>query len=492
MDGSSSAPAKGSPYDPRRIDLTQGAYQAQSVIADAQRCVNLYPEQNPTDSVYPFTHYQTPGLTTRAQASNGGPVRCLYRASNGNLYAAIDQRVFYVTPTFDLVQLGVLTTQSSNPVSMKDNGVEMLIADGSMVLYSVILGTNQFSNLGTAGGTYQGADRLDYMDTFLLFNIIQSPSFGSTLSNNITIDPTYFAAKTGQPDTLQTIIVAHHEIWLLGERTTELWADAGNPLFPFAALPGVFIDHGCASKYSAAIANNAVFWLSEDDRGWGIVLKGLGYQSQRISTHALEQEFLTYPTLTDAIGFTYQQAGHTFYVLIFPSADKTWAYDDSTGFWHEWATTDTEGKLHRHRSNCQAFAYGKNLVGDYLNGTIYSLEAGSFTDAGAPIKRIRSFPTLTGSGRRVNYHLFVADMEVGEGVAVAGFTPKVSLRWSDTGGKSWGNYLEQLIGQGGQYATQLTWRRLAYSRSRVFELSWSIAAKTALNGAYVVGKASAT
>lgn len=534
----SGAPPK-SPFDPRAVALTMGAYMAQSVIAANQRCINLYPERNPQDAYFPFTHYQTPGLTPLCQAPNGGVVRGVYRATNGNLYAAIDQRIFYVSPQFQMTQIGALAVQSRNPVSMKDNGVTMLIADGSPNLYSVVIQTNQFQNLGNANSTWLGADKVDYIDTFFLFNITKSPAFGSSLSNTAQIDPTYFAGKTGQPDTLQTLAVAHHEIWLLGERTTELWADAGNPTFPFASLPGAFIDHGCAAKYSPAVANESVFWLSEDDQGKCMVLKGKGYQAGRVSTHAIEQEFQGYARFDDAIGYTYQMNGHTFYVLTFPAADKTWVYDDTSELWHEWKSMDTQGVLHRHRSNCHAFAYGINIVGDFLNGTLYKLDENNYSDNGAPILRLRSFPVLYGDGRRVSFIQFVADMEMGEGgiapnadfllkeqqtapIGGAGSglqttpaldialetgagralaedtldpgtaIPKVALRWSDTNGKSWGNPVMQTIGQTGQYLTQLSWRRLGQARFRIFEISWTAPVKTALNGAYVVAKAHAT
>lgn len=47
-----------------RIPLIGGAYQAKSIIANAQRCVNLYPEANPQSDQppSPATHYPTPGL----------------------------------------------------------------------------------------------------------------------------------------------------------------------------------------------------------------------------------------------------------------------------------------------------------------------------------------------------------------------------------------------------------------------------------------------
>jgi hypothetical protein len=61
----------------------------------------------------------------------------------------------------------------------------------------------------------------------------------------------------------------------------------------------------------------------------------------------------------------------------------------------------------------------------------------------------------------------------------------ISLRWSDDRGHSWGNPVTQSIGQAGEYLTSLQWQRLAYARDRVFELSWSVPMKTALQGAWI-------
>ena len=68
-----------------QVALTGGFYQAKSIIAGAQRCLNLYPEKNPEGAPYPFTHYPTPGLTLKSTAPTNG-CRCLYTAGNGDVY----------------------------------------------------------------------------------------------------------------------------------------------------------------------------------------------------------------------------------------------------------------------------------------------------------------------------------------------------------------------------------------------------------------------
>jgi hypothetical protein len=64
------------------------------------------------------------------------------------------------------------------------------------------------------------------------------------------------------------------------------------------------------------------------------------------------------------------------------------------------------------------------------------------------------------------------------------FSPALGLRWSDTRGATFGNPVAQPFGT--DPLTQPQWNRTGYARDRVFELFWSAAAKTALNGAFVI------
>ncbi len=63
--------------------------------------------------------------------------------------------------------------------------------------------------------------------------------------------------------------------------------------------------------------------------------------------------------------------------------------------------------------------------------------------------------------------------------------PMVTLRWSDTRGQSWEGALRQTMGATGQFYTSVQFPRLGLARDRVYELSWSARAKTALQGAWI-------
>lgn len=498
-----------------KVALSGGAYEARGLIGDAQRCLNLFPEQLPTSSQMPeqffppvWCYLPTPGLRTLLTLPDATTVRGLYRANTGDLYAVCGPSVYYVSPSWAATKLGSIAA-GTTPVSMADNGTTLVLVDGTTSGYTIDLATHVMTAISQDG--FYGADRVDYLDTFFVLNKPGTPQWYSTTSGTTTFDPLYFANKVGYADNLVSIAVSQRNIWLIGAATTEIWFDAGGATFPFQIVSGPFIEHGCAAVYSVAKQGGATFWLSQDLQGHAIAVMGADYKAERISTHAIEYAWSQYPTIADAVGYTYQQGGHAFYVLSFPTADKTWVYDSVAKLWHERAWIDDNGAEHRHRSNCGAFIYDINVVGDWQNGKLYALDQAVFTDAGQPIKRVRSFPHLVNDGKRVFYQRFQADMQVGTSLGTSspaaaqlalgndgnglGFVypgtqagdppPQVSLRWSDTRGATWGNPVMQSMGATGDFLCSIQWRRLGMARDRVYSVEWSAPVPTALLGAWI-------
>lgn len=476
------------------VPLTGGAYVARALIANAQRCVNVYPERNDEQdqAPAPTTHYLSPGLLLLAQGVVA-PVRGLFEASNGDCFAVIGANVYYVAPNWALTLLGSMTTTSgvpytaTTPVSMDDNGTTLVLVDGSDQGYTITLATRAFAILVDAGGTFAagGASRVRYLSTFFIFNRPDTRSWFVSLSDSTTIDPTDVAEKNAYSDKLASIEVMHRELWLVGQKTTEIWFVSGES-FPFSSIPGAYADHGTVAPNSVAASDLSIFLIGRDKQGKAVVFRGSGYKYTRISNHAIEHELQSYPRIDDAVGFVFQIDGHVFYHLWFPTADKSWRYDDATKLWHEVVFVDNDGNEHAHRASCFSTMYGKLIVGDRQNGMIYELSDTVYTDNTQPIVRRRSFPHMKTNGKLVQYGQFVADMATGtdpNNVSTLGL--QVTLRWSDDGGRTWGNGVPQTLGAGGAYNTQLSWSRLGQGRDRVFELIWSVPTETGLNGAYV-------
>lgn len=473
--------------------LLSGAYQARSVIASAQRCVNLYLENNPQGvrSPTPTTHYQRPGKIKRWTCPEPGAGRGLYCASNGDLYAVVNNNVYFINRAYGYNFIGQIEA-GTNPVSMADNGIsggaEIALVDGTTTGYRIDMTNYSFGPIVDPDGLFTGADVVAYLQTYFIFNTIpNTQNFIISQPNSLTFDPLDIAAKVSYSDNLISLGIRSKELWLFGDKSsTEPWILSGALDFPFEGMPSTFLPYGCASKYSVTFADTALFWLSINEQGQAIIVKSEGYVPKRISTYAIEQEIQRYATISDAVGSSFQMGGHTFVAFTFPTADKTWVYDLATDQWSQFAWTDDNGGLHRDRALFYASAYNKNFAQDWETGDIYELSMEAYDDDGGPVSYIRGFPVIEKELNRISHWALRAYMETGTDPDVNADDPiAIMLYISDDNGKSFYDPVEMSLGKQGQYDTVAQATRLGMARARVYELVWSANAKTALNGVYI-------
>ena len=387
------------------------AYTARSVNAADNRMVNLFPEVVPEGGKQPAFLQRAPGLPLRA-VIGAGPIRGLWQ-HNSYLYVVSGNTFYQVSSSYVATAKG--TISGTSLVTMADNGTQIMIAaDPEGYIYNT--STNVFAQI--TDPDFPGASVVDYLDGYFVFIEPNSQRIWVTaLLDGTSVDPLDFVSAEGDPDDIVSMIVDHREVWLFGKNSTEVWYNAGLSDFPLVRIQGAFNELGCAARYSVAKMNNQVYWLGKDDRGQGIVYVANGYQGQRISTHSVEWQIQQYGSMTDAIGFTYQQDGHSFYVLVFPTAAKTWVYDASTGAWHERAGWDNQWT--RYRAQAQVFYNNENLVGDYENGNLYALDLNNYAYNGEVQRWLRSWralPTGQNTLRRTAQHSLQLDCETGVGL----------------------------------------------------------------------------
>src|SRR5262249_10863845 len=149
-----------------------------------------------------------------------------------------------------------------------DNGTTVVLVDGSGAGWTIPMALTAGSMVQIDDPAFYGSNRVDFIDTFLVFNQPGTANFYTTTSNVVTpFDPLYFAAKAGWNDLLVACACLHDNIWLLGNTTTEIWFNAGGAAFPFARMPNSILQQGCTAVYSVVITDNAIYWLSQDR--WG-------------------------------------------------------------------------------------------------------------------------------------------------------------------------------------------------------------------------------
>ena len=390
-------------------------------------------------------------------------------------------------------------------------GMGTYVINNSQTVSSESLFALNFTTFTSTDGAFTGGDTVDIVDNYFVYNDPNTQKWASTNALSPITNPLSFSSKDGSPDNLVSIIVDHREVYLLGEVSSEVWVDVGSFPFPFQRIPGTSTQHGIAAKFSMARLGNSFAYVSRNNRGQGEIVAMNGYIPQRISTHAVEQTLLD-QYIDDAVAYTYQLEGHECYVVSFPTIDLTWVYDTSTQMWHKWLWVDDQNIYHRHRSNCGALFQGLFLVGDWQNGQIYQLDPTNFTDNGQTIRRLRRAPHIVTDLQR--QYLEELQIQFQPGVGITGLSsptqgtfigspytivplglltiaptdnkilgyanqinantptdnPKAMLRWSNDGGFTWSKEHWSNIGQLGKFKNRAIWRRLGWSRDRVFEV----------------------
>lgn len=491
-----------------------GSYRSEAVFADVQRCVNWYPEivesgvgEN-SMTLMPCpgtTRFLGTGSIVTAGTDTGGSPRGMIEL-NGQLFIVIGTSFVEVGPdgsftrrNFSNGNDGVAKgtyeplADDGKPVSMAANNVGQIFicAGGQGYCYGVPQQVNTpapgttpptptgFQSIPNDGVNFFGCSQVIFLDDYFCVLVPNSSTIQVSALNDGTTwgsgpAGVNVALVEGQADHLSAISVDREFLYLWGNARAEVWYDAGSS-FPFQIQPGAFIEQGIAAPFSVQKVDNAQMWLGQDARGNAVVWRSNGFTPLRVSTHATEWAWQQYSTVADARAFTYQQNGHNFYVLTFPTADATWVYDVATKLWHERTFTDANGLPHACAAAFHAFAFGQHLVQcsrvgtGVILGQVFVLSTSVYQDLVAsvypltsayPIVRDRITPHVYEEDKRYFCNYIELRCQTGIGLSggmVPGKLPQMILRVSRDGGENWGEEQWKTAGAIGNYMQRLKW-----------------------------------
>jgi hypothetical protein len=443
-----------------RLPLPVATYALTSAQTASKRLINCYAEQqDPQDAKSPVLIRRTPGIRDFATAGTVGRGLFVFR---GALYAVSGSKLYQVSNTGVATELG--TISGSGPVVMDTNGNALVIvAEPSAFYYD---GTT-FGQITDTDFTSRGASTVRFVDNYMIF---AEPGtgrvFASDLGSVVNFDALSYATAEGAPDNVVGLEVDHRDVAKFGEKSIELWYNAGTTPYPLARVPsGGFIEIGCAAPKSIAKADNSFLWLANDRT----VRRLEGSTPVRLSTHAIEEQIEKFTTIDDAIAFAYTKAGHVSYVLTFPTEDRTFVYDITAQSWHE-----RESYGHgRWRPVSYAECYGKHFVQDYASGKIGELSADVYAEWSEPLVMAWTYPKVYAEGALAKFARFEVHAEVGVGlISGQGSDPRISLEVSDNG-KTFRFMAHRSIGAMGEYNKRVYWHRLGSARNRIFRCSVS-------------------
>lgn len=469
------------------IPFATRSYRHDSAIS-AQRVLNAYSERQPQDAKGPITVHGAPGIETFATCG-AGPIRgahmlggVLYVVSGTSLYSISNAATPVVTELGGAI-LG------SGVVSMADNGTQIMIVNGSNgYLYDVAGGFRLVTDTDfTAGST------VAYSDGFFLVPRTDTNRWARSDSlDGSSWNALAFASKETNSDNIRAVLNVNKVVHVLGETSSELWANNGAANFPYQPIPGGTLDRGTISAHANASEDQGLFIIG-DDR---VAYRMNGHQLARISTHAIERTWQGYTSTSDCFGIAYNWNGHKFAAFTFPTEDvalgdtSTWEFDISSNEWHERLSYDINGTpLGRWRGNAAIEAYGKVFIGDAFSGKIGYLSDDVTTEFGCPMRLTVTSPPYAAGDKAMFHSNLTLDMKTGVGLASGqGSDPQAMLEVSDDGGVTWGavQYWSSM-GVQGAHKTWVRWMQLGRTErggTRVYRLTISDPVRRVIVGAH--------
>ncbi len=416
-----------------RFGLVGSAYRSQSVSADAQMLMNLYRENIESGmGKSQAALYRTPGLKSLYNLGPNGFRGNGLTTAQGRTFGVSGYQLCELFAPGSVPNFKVLGNvgNDGNPVYMAASSTQLLIVSAG-VLYLLTLATNVLTQIAGLLGV---PSQVRFADGFFFLSLVNSNEIQSSNSGDgSTWQGTNFTAVSVFPGNVSAIFENQRLMWVFGATATQPYYDSGNSPFPYDVIQGAKIEQGIAAPASPVKADNSIFWMGQDERGAGIFWRANGYTPQRVSTHAMEYEWSTYATIADLVTYSYQEQGHTFVVLNFPAAQKTWCYDIATGEWLQkgfWSS----GAFTMHRAFCHTYNFGLHLVGDPTTGAVYQQSSTIFSDFGNSIRRVRRAPHIAKEEARIFHHELQVDVETGIGPQFQGLAVPTIIPMLDANG----------------------------------------------------------
>lgn len=445
-----------------------GSYTAPSIIANAEMLMNLFVARNDSPGARFKTYLRSRWGSDSWASVTENPCRGWYRTPGDRVFAVMGAILYEFTEVNGVgvpVARGIVG-YADTPATFAALHDQLAVTSNNN-LYILTLSTNTLTLESTT------ATVCDVLDTFFLaLDVPTSTFFISASGDGTTWDPSQFI-QPESGDSWVAMKVVHREIRLVGKRTADTLVNTGASPFPFEPVQSAFIKQGTGAPWSVGSVGDQLVYLSQNEEGGGVVVRSNGYSAERISAPEVEAQIQRYSDTSDAVAWSHQIDGHLFYVLNFPTANATWAWNQTTGYWHQegfWNPTARDFEA-RHEQ-FHVYAFGKHLVGDRLTGAISSLSSTTATERdGSMIRRVRRTPTMAADNYQVTCSLFEAFFEPGVGtISGQGEDPVFMLRQSQNGGKTWGAERWKKAGKGGDYDRRAQWFMNGAGRQRVWEL----------------------
>lgn len=422
-----------------------GTYQNRSRSLSDQRTINMYVTVNEKGkdpvSLQSFPGQKlvniTPGKLERGSHNMNEEA---FRVLDDTLYSIDSSGVHTVAGD------GVVKITGTGRCIFADDGDHLVIV--ADLVYVYIKSTNTLSI--NTNVNLVGVLSVAFIKSFFIYTT-PDLSFMSQPLDPFNVSGLDAIAAESNPDKLVRDYAFNQTIYRFGIRTTEPWYVSESRHPPMDVIDGQQFSVGLGAIHSLNNTDRALYWLGDDKA----IYRVSGGINERISDDGISNTIEEMTTINDAIGNTFTLQGMDFYLITFPTENRSFLLNEKLGV-NGW-TELVSGESSAYSGTSFLTIYDKNYV--MSGGSLLTLELDTYTDNSDVMFRRRTMNPITRKnipspvkGRRIKISSIEFIMEQGIGLMTGqGEAPRMMLELSIDGGRSFAHSQWVELGRLGEH-----------------------------------------
>lgn len=406
---------------------------------------NCFPEkvEGGTQETTKYEIVKRPGLGEAKYDTTAGVGRGMY-IWEGDIYHVVGTAVYKngsaLTVTLSTSTGKVYWEQMGGSSASKKllllagEDVYTIVAAGTVTIHSG--GTQANAQIATVSGGIASLDGYAFVcdtDGKILHNNTQNDTAANMSWSNANI-----ISANVYSDSMAGVCRHLNYIVGIGDWSTEFFYNAGNTSGSILSrAEGTVIRYGTPAFATVWQDENLIVWLARSRDGGNCVMVLDGLTPKIVSTKPIER-ILNASKVTDAVGYGIRLAGHIFYVLSLPTADKTLVFSLTDNMWHEWTSYESsvEGyfKIQEMKGYISSTGILEVVALHVSDGNVYTFAVGNYEDNGNGIK----VKIVTDKvDFQTNQRKFLAQLRLLSNLVDHSSEVSVALRYTDDDYKSW-------------------------------------------------------
>lgn len=394
--------------------LLAESYSLWSTKAENDLSINCWREQIQSGQGI-NAHYlrRSAGISPQITDAVAGCVRGMFDASvsgEERLWAAVGGTLYESSDGSNIISKGTI---------IDDSGFVQFAASQNSILF-VSAGVLYRLNSGTLAAVSLSFTPIGVVFLKNYFVVLSSTlqQFYWSEDDGATFPADQVQTAEADANDVLAIQAFDQQLWLIGNRITQVYIVVANADAPFSPLDGAVMRSGTMAAATVRLLGDSLLWLERTAEGQGQVVMARGYAAEKVSNFYIDNAIAAIARTVDlstATALSFELGGHEFYRLTV--GDKTFEYHKNQNEWEEVSWWNwLLGTAHKHRGFSACAAFGKIMIGDHTNGLIYEASFDTHHDSGFPMRVNRRCPHIVEENKKVSIARLDLGMETGVGL----------------------------------------------------------------------------